>query len=573
MIREWRFLRSLSVKHWRHILRNLSSAEINLMLVWLGLAIAASLFLASYDFWVLKAPAPDSGGSYSEAVVGEPHYLNPLLASSNEADRDLTTLIFSGLVKHNEQGEIVPDLAESYKVSNDGKTYEFILKPNLLWPDGEPFTSDDVVFTVNLIKDPKYQSPLKNNWQGVKAEKVDERKVVIRLPVEYTPFLENATVGILPKHLWSQVQPQNFLLTQLNIKPVGLGQYQVRKITKNAAGSIRSLELSPNPNYPEKANIQRLIVRFYENQEDVINAYRRRQIDGFALSSAREMDDLKPSLNLYRLKLPRYFAVFFNQDKSPALKEANVRQALAYAADRDGIVREILKSEAQTQYGPFPHGLLSIKEPDQKYEFNLEKAENVLEKNKWKRSEESGLREKKLSGDKNPSPLELTLTTTDWPELTQVASILKRDWEKIGVRVNLDVVPVAAVQSQIIRPREYQALLFGEVLGLNPDPFSFWHTTQRKDPGLNLALYSDKRVDGLLETARQNATADERVVKYERFQNILMDDAPAVFIYSPNYIYAVSNKVKGIAAEAVNTPSQRFENINKWYIETKRVRK
>ncbi len=573
LIQQWKFLRSLSSKHWRHVLRNLDAAELRAILIWLGLATIAGLFLAGYDYWALRTPMPSSGGSYTEGVMGEPHYLNPLLASSNEVDRDLTTLIFSGLVKHSEQGEIVPDLAESYKVSNDGKTYEFILKPNLFWPDQEPLTSDDVVFTINLIKDPKYQSPLKNNWQGVKAEKADERKVIIRLPVEYTPFLENATVGILPKHLWSQVQPQNFLLTQLNIRPIGLGQYQLRKMTKNAAGSIRSIELSPNPNYPEKSNIERLTVRFYEDQESLINAYRRRQVDGFALSSVREIDDLKASVNLYRLKLPRYFAVFFNQDKSPLLKETIVRQALAYATDRGAIVREVLKEDAQVQYGPFPYGLLNIKQPDQKYEFDLEKAESILEKNKWKISAETGWREKKLPGDKNPSQLELTLTTTDWPELTQVASILKRDWEKIGVRVNLDVVPVAAVQSQVIRPRQYQALLFGEVLGLNPDPFSFWHTTQRKDPGLNLALYSNKTVDGLLETARQNLTPEQRAGKYERFQNILMDDMPAIFLYSPNYIYAVSSKIKGIAAQAVNTPSQRFENINKWYIETSRVKK
>ncbi|MBI2052583.1 MAG: hypothetical protein HYT38_02850, partial [Candidatus Sungbacteria bacterium] len=153
-----------------------------------------------------------------------------------------------------------------------------------------------------------------------------------------------------------------------------------------------------------------------------------------------------------------------------------------------------------------------------------------------------------------------------------VASALKSDWEKIGVKVNLDVVPVNAIQNQTIRPSQYEALLFGEVLGLNPDPFSFWHSTQRKDPGLNLALYSNKKADGLLETSRQASDPEDRVKKYQSLQEIIMQDAPAVFLYSPNYIYAVSGKINGLDLKAVNTPSQRFENINSWYIATKRIK-
>jgi peptide/nickel transport system substrate-binding protein len=178
-----------------------------------------------------------------------------------------------------------------------------------------------------------------------------------------------------------------------------------------------------------------------------------------------------------------------------------------------------------------------------------------------------------MKGERKPVALEFVLTTTDWPELTQVASILKEDWEKIGAKVNLDVVPVNAIQSQTIRPRSYEVLLFGEVLSLNPDPFSFWHSTQRKDPGLNLSFYSNKRVDGLLESARQSFSKETKINKYEEFQKIILQDVPAIFLYSPNYTYAVSSKIKGLETTAVNTPSQRFENINKWYIGTKRIKK
>ncbi len=556
------------------MLRGLTQGEINLILFWLSLAIVSLGFMSGYDYWTLRIAAPASGGGYSEGLVGEPRYLNPILASTNEVDRDITTLIFSGLVKHNNRGQIIPDLAENYKISADGKTYEFILRDKLFWPDNKPLTSDDVVFTLNLIKDGKYQSPLRNNWQGIKIEKIDDKKLTIKLPVQYEPFLENAAVGILPQHLWANIQPQNFLLTQLNTKPIGLGQYQLAKITKNAAGSIRSMELSPNPKYYSQANIAKIVLRFYENQEDLISGYKRGEIDGFSLNSPKEKDDIKNrSVNFYNLKLPRYFAVFFNQPKSDVLSDVNVRKALGYATDRKTITAEILKNEAEAQSGPFPFGVLKLEPPDKTYEFNIETAADLLDKAGWKKSSENGIREKKLSGQKKKTSLEFTLTTTDWPELTQVASLLKTDWEKIGAKVNLDVVPVNAIQLQTIRPREYEALLFGEVLGLNPDPFSFWHSTQRKDPGLNLSAYSNKKVDGLLESARQMLSPQEKIKKYSEFQNIIMNDLPAIFLYSPNYIYAVSNKVKGVETEAINTPSQRFENINQWYISTTRVKK
>lgn len=567
-------MRSLSANHWRHLLRNLSVKEINLILVWLGIALAAALFLSGYDYWILRSPAPDKGGIYTEGLIGEPRYLNPVISSASEVDRDIATLVFSGLVKHDESGRIIPDLAASYEIKDGGKTYEFTLRENLTWPDKEPFTAADVVFTINLIKDPKYQSPLRNNWQGVRVEKIDDFRITMKLPVEYEPFLENAAVGILPQHLWSNVQPQNFLLTQLNLKPVGLGQYTLVKITKNAAGLIRSMEFSPNPRYYEKANISRFVLRFYETQENILDAYKRREIDGFSLNSVLEKNSLAVarSVEFYNIKLPRYFAVFFNQPKSGVLAELTVRRALALAVNKNHIVKEILKDEAEAQNSPFPFGLLEIGEPKTKLAYDPETARVLLEKVGWKIGPD-GFREKKLKNAKTATRLEFVLTTTDWPELTQVASALKSDWEKIGVKVNLDVVPVNAVQNQTIRPRQYEALLFGEVLGLDPDPFSFWHSTQRKDPGLNLALYNNKKADGLLETARQTNDSEERLEKYQSFQEIIMQDIPAVFLYSPNYIYAVSGKIKGLNLKAVNTPSQRFENINKWYIATQRVKK
>ncbi len=453
LIDKLNFLRSLSVKHWRYLFKKLTEKEIDLILFWLGLGAVAIFFLAGYDYWVLSIPVAANGGQYSEGILGEPHYLNPVVASASEVDKDITTLIFSGLLKHDASGRIVPDLAESYSLANDNKSYEFTLRDNLKWPDKVPLTVDDVIFTINLIQDTRYQSPLRNNWQGVKLEKIDDRHLIIHLPVEYEPFLESATLGILPQHLWSNIQPQNFLLSQLNTKPIGLGQYELRKITKNAAGLIRSMELAPNPYYPQPAHISTLTLRFYDDQPSLIEAFKRREVEGLSLTSTLEKESLKSrNITFYDLNLPRYFAVFFNQDQSPALAELDVRKALSYATDRQNIVTDILKNDGNVQYGPFSYSLLDISQPDQKYDFNLDTANSVLDKAGWKKGAD-GIRVKKLRGQKNPTKLEITLTTTDWPELTQVASELKKNWESLGATVNLDIVPVNAVQTQTIRPR------------------------------------------------------------------------------------------------------------------------
>lgn len=554
-------------------MRKLSEREINLILIWIGISITALLFLGGYDYIFLRVSAPAEGGSYSEGIVGEPRYINPAVSAANEVDRDISTLIFSGLVKHDEFGNIVPDLAESYEIKGGGKTYEFTLRENLFWSNKVPVTSDDVIFTINLVKDAKYQSPLRNIWQGVKAEKIDDRRLALKLSVEYEPFLENASIGIMPKHIWEKVLPQNFLLTQLNLKPIGFGPYQLKKITKSASGKIKSMEFSPNKGYYEKAKLSSVLLRFYETQEALINGFKRREIDGFTLNSPLEKEVVKSrSVEFYDISLPRYFAVFFNQGKSKTLSELDVRKALATATDKNRIAREVLKDEAKTQEGPFSYSLIKIKDPEIIYKLDFAKAEDILEKAGWKIGD-GVYREKKLKGDKKATVLEFSLTTTDWPELTRVASILKENWEMIGAKVNLDIVPVNAIQSQSIRPRQYEALLFGEVLTLNPDPFSFWHSTQRKDPGLNLSVYSNKKVDGLLETARQSENPKIKAEKYEEFQNIIMSELPAIFLYSPNYIYALPPKIKGMNTKVINTPSQRFENINKWHTATRRAPK
>lgn len=547
-----------------------------IIVIGLLLAIATSgLIWIFSNYFKSTVAGPGYGGEYSEAMLGEPQYINPILAQTNDVDRDLSVLLFSGLMKYNSSGEIIPDLAERYEISEDGKTYTFYLRENLKWHDGVEIKADDIVFTITVIQGAEYHSPIRVNWQGVKVEQVDDYTVKFILNNVYAPFLENTTVGIIPRHIWQDISFQNFPLAEFNLKPIGSGPYKFKKLQKDKLGKIISVELSSFEDYYfGEPYISRLKFVFYNAPEMMIQAYNNNLAQGLNFLSSRDRARIKNNANIYSLKLPRYFAVFFNQNQSEPLSDKTVRLALNYAADKKKIIDEILGGDAEVVDSPILPGLLGYDSGVKIYDFSPEYAANILEEAGWKDIDGDGFREKesKKSGV-DPVALEVTLATTNWPELLDVAESLQKDWEQIGVKINIDARNIGEIQYDYIKPRKYQSLLFGQVLSYLPDPFSFWHSSQKKDPGLNLALYDNRKVDQLLEEARQTLKEEERVEKYREFQKILIEDVPALFLYSPYYLYVVSEKVKGIDVENVVVPSQRFSEVYKWYVKTNRVKK
>lgn len=563
-----KILRSFSLNRWRYLFWKMSEREKRTVALLLTLAALAAFSLAGYEYWVRRHPAPAAGGRLVEGMMGEPRFLNPVLGTTNEVDRDLNTLLFAGLTKPDPEGRIVGNLAQSFEVLDRGRVYEFTLREGLKWPDGEPLTTDDIIFTIEVIQNPEYQSPLRSSWQGVRAEKLDERRVRLTLNLPYEPFLENTTVGILPRHFWQGVRAQNFALAELNTRPVGAGPYLLKKIVKDSKGRVRSLEFKRNENYHQPVFLNAIQVRFFPNEDELFEAWRKGSIESMGLFSARLAKQVEKSGDgsLRSIRIPRYFAVFFNRKKTNVLSELNVRRALAHATDRERILSEVLAGKAVAQEGPLPTWFLPENIEYSRYEFDLEKAKKILDDVGWRDTDGDGVREK------SKKILEFTLTTTDWPELTQVASIIQETWGAVGAKVNLDIIPVGAILEQVIRPRDYDVLLFGEVLGIDPDPFSFWHSSQVNDLGLNLSSYESKRVDTLLVEARQSVNKEQRLARYTEFQQIITRDLPAVFLYSPHYLYVLPDKIKGFTAAIVGTPAERFENINDWYVKTKRVK-
>lgn len=559
-----------SWNQWRNLISVLSKKERYFILALLILAAASLLSWLIFHNLKNTIIVPNYGGNFKEGIVGNPQYLNPVLGQFNDADRDVIELIFSGLMKYNSQGELVPDLVEKYAVGDEGKTYDFFLKRDIKWHNGQPLTADDVVFTIQTIQNPEYRSPLRINWTGVEVEKIDDWTVRFKLKTPYAPFLANTTIGIIAKHIWEKVLPENFSLALENISPIGTGPYKFKKLKKDKEGFVEYIELEAFGEYDKnRPFIEKIELYFYPDEESLIRAYNKAILDNISLNSVKSKSSLRifRKTEIRRLNLPRYFAVFFNQSKSKALSDKTVRLALNYATNKEEIINQVLEGEGKPINSPIPAGIWGHTDETKIYDFALEHANNILEAAGWIDEDEDGIRQKK------EDKLEIELVTTELKELQQVANILQEQWSKIGAKVNVKILNIGQIQQEYIRPREYQALLFGEVLGLDPDPYSFWHSSQKKDPGLNLALYDNKKVDDLLKEGRQILNKDTRLAKYKEFQQQMIEDVPVVFLYSTYHLYVINKKIKGIAAENISLPSKRFVEIDKWYIKTQRIKK
>lgn len=473
-------------------------------------------------------------------------------------------------MEYDETGNLKPDLAESYDISDDKMTYTFHIKKNVAWHDGTPFSAQDILFTINAISDPSYKSPLRSDWQGIETALIDDYTIEFKIQSAYAGFLNNLTFGILPKHIWESVQPDNFHLANMNLEPIGTGPYKfLAPVQKDSKGNVLSYKLIANPNYFEgKPYISKITFNFYADESSALDAYNRKEVMGISNLSSQKISEIKTiqSTDTRKFNIPRYFAVFFNQTKSIPLASDEVREALNYATDRKEIIDKVLSGNGEPVYSPFLPGMIGYSEDIGKKQFDLEKANSILEDKGWKKNAD-GIR------SKNDAPLKITLVTTDWDELNQTAQILKSQWEKTGAKVDVNTYSISDIQQNYIRPREYEALLFGQVSGGDPDPFSFWHSSQKKDPGLNLSLFGSSDTDKLIEDGRVEFNKDERAKLYEKFQEKLQDEFPAIFLYSPKYIYPLNKNVRGINMEMLTAPSKRFSDINHWYIKTKRVRK
>ncbi len=527
------------------------------------------------SFMVIK---PVKGGELIEGISDIPRFINPLLATG-EADRDLSALVYSGLLRPTENGNYINDLSEKYEISTDGLEYTFTIKKDAIWQDGEPVTSDDIEFTIQKARDPVLRSPKRAIWEGVTVTKISDKEIKFTLKQPFQSFLENATMGILPKHKWKNVDSDKFVHNDLNIsKPIGTGPYKFKKISKDiSSGNPNYIELVPFKDYVlGEPKISKITLKFYSNQENLYTAYKNGEINSMNAVSPKIIEEIQSNSNqMVESNLPRILAVFYNQNQSKVLANKNVRLALDTAINRQNIIDKILLGYGTETTGPIPPGAIDLRkintnEANSTSTENTEEAKQILAKDGWKLNEKTQLLEKKISS-KEKMTLEVGLTTIDFTELKAAAEIIKSDWEKIGVKVNLQIFEKGDLDRNVIEPRKYDALFFGEIVGRDLDLFSFWHSSQRKNPGVNIAMYANAKVDKILESLKAERDSAKKIKLLQEFQSEIGKDIPASFVYSPHFLYIVPQEIKGVKILPPITASDRFLNVYDWYMKTEKV--
>lgn len=552
------------IRRLEELLRTFSPSE-RALLYGFSVILGASAFalIVMLNSSVTKT-VPSYGGSIVEGVVGTPRFVNPLLAVS-DADRDLTSLVYSGLMRATPENHFIKDLAADISISEDGTSYTFVLRDDARFHDGTPVTSADVAFTITMAQHPDVKSPRRADWEGVTVEELDGKTVRITLPRPYAPFLDNATLGILPKHLWQDVPIAEFPFYELNAHPVGSGPYMIRKVQNNAAGTPERYTLGAFPDFTlGRPLLDTIVFNFYPNEDEIFDALIRGRIESIAGIAPDNADRLGEHPAIIRAPLPRIFAVFFNQSKAPALADNDVREALSLALDRKSIIGDNLLGYGVAVEGPILPGSLTSPATSTESAARVDSANALLDATGWKKSDD-GIRAKK------GTRLEFSITTADTVELSGTAESVAETWRALGADVSVKVFSTSDLTNTAIRPRDYQALLFGEVVGRSLDLFAFWHSSQRNDPGLNLALYANVKADRLLADARRENNLTVRKEKAQEFVQIVAEERPAAFLYAPEFIYAVPQGLMGIRIGSLTTPSERFLNVYEWHRETERV--
>ena len=517
---------------------------------------------------------PARGGTLFEGIVGVPHFINPLLANS-DADKDLVTLVYSGLLRPGPNGTYLPDLAESYTISEDGQTYHFTLRKGITFHDGSPITSDDVAFTIRLAQDKNIKSPRLPNWEGVTVETPDAQTVDFILKKAYAPFLENTTLGILPKTIWQQVSSEEFGYSIHNTMPIGSGPYMMESIDNDKGGVPTAYNLRAFKKFAlGKPYIERLRLVFYPTEEKLTRAYLEGVITSAAgLSPETLIAITGRGMRIEETPLPRVFGLFFNQNEATVLVDRAVREALASVIDQREIVQNVLAGYGVALTGPLPpHTVDSSSDATTAthevvpLEARIAKARGILTSAGWKYNEETKLLEKTVK--KQTSTINLSIATINAPELKQVAELVASAWRAVGITIEVHYYEYGDLTQNIIRPRKFNVLLFGEIVGRFPDLYAFWHSSQRLDPGLNIAEYTNLTVDKNLNDVRKNTSREGRAPLHASIEAQIAKDIPAIFLYAPSLTYILPKNLGGLDLSGVSTPSERFLSIYQWYLET-----
>jgi peptide/nickel transport system substrate-binding protein len=504
---------------------------------------------------------PRHGGTYVEGVAGRPLQVNPLFAAFNDVDRDLSALVFAGLVRLDGSGNVQADLAERWTVTPDGLIYAFELRPGLVWHDGDALEASDVVFTIETVQDPAFDGDpnLKSVFEGVSVEALDSRTVIFELSQPFAPFLSHLTVGILPEHLLEDVSVAGMGDTAFNQQPVGAGPYRLLELVEDHA-SLDAFEAY----HLEAPYIEHVELRFQRDDAALYSALTSRAIDGALFRPGLGIDQIAAidddgTLVRRTLHGTSYTLVYLNQ-RSGVFRDDAVRRALQLGLDRNALIQQTLAGQSLALDSPLASGLWAYSPDANAYRFDAPAANALLDDAGWA-----------LDGDvraNDGDELRFTLATSDDPEQVAVAEELARQWTELGAQAEVQVHSPTQFVNGVLLAREFDAALVTIEPGPDPDLYPIWHSSQVLGEGRNLSSYSNLDVDRLLEEARLSTSTAQRAALYRSFQALFAETAPAVLLYTPAYQYVVDERVRGLSPGLLFDLSSRFTDIHRWYVET-----
>ncbi|MBI5369990.1 hypothetical protein HZA85_02280 [Candidatus Uhrbacteria bacterium] len=553
-----------SFKQWKQLPGILTRPEKFTLKTASALLIASLATLIGVFVLAHRIEIPARGGEYTEALIGEPQLINPIYPTINDVDRDLVTLMFSGLLKWDPDQGLIPDLAESFTVNPEGTTFTFILREDAKFHNGDPVLARDVLFTINAIQNPVYRSPLLPIFKSVSVVQENDHTVSFTLEKPDPSFLNQLTIGILPSSAWADILPQHAALAALNLQPIGSGFYQFDSFAKDKKGAIRSYTLKAFDHHVgTRAFIDRLTFKFYPDVQGATEALMGKFVEGVSYVPFENRQETRQNraVMVYSPLVSRETFLAFNQKTSEPLKKKGVREAIAYAIDKTHLVNETLSEDGLVLSGPLLSGIPGFENSVTDRGFDPEKAKQLLQ-------DATGLQPAEQS-----APIALTLTTSDSAEMQNVAQEIKTALEAVGIQMTIVSIPQQTFLEDVVTPRNFELLLTTAQFNTDPDPYPFWHSAPKEQAGLNVTDYANPDVDKLLEMARAAKTTEERNKAYQTFAQKITDDIPAIFLYQSRYGYAVSKKIHQINLSSLRVPSDRFARVNEWYIKTKKALK
>ena len=549
----------------RFILRRIENVRLVMteIMIWLAaiaLLIAGLGIQYSWNSQGSKKDGAKSGGVYVEGVIGNISTLNPLLAAS-EPEQAVSRLLFSSLYNYDVTGALHTDLAESMTVKDD-KVYTIKLR-NAVWHDGKKLTAEDVVYTINLIKNPQVRSPLRVNWLDISARAIDDSTVEFMLPAVYAGFSHALTFPVIPKHILQSVSPSSMREADFSSNPVGSGPFAVRRVqTSESTSSTDVVRMEPNTKYyGAVSTLSRLELRAYGNESLLVKAVNSGEVSaasGLSLSAADNIKSKQYSTKHWLLNKGVYLLM---NNRSQTLQDARVRQALRYATDTSSIRATVGDNVARLDT-PILQSQIAQRLPAAP-DYNLDKAKALLKEAGWTYNQGQWK-------GKDGRPLAVAVTTSSGrDEYKKIVDALKQQWSKLGVDVQLREIDTSStttsfVQS-VLQPRDYDALLYELELGADPDVFAYWHSSQASASGYNFANYSNRTVDNDLVGGRSRTNSALRAAKYIQFVNQWLNDAPAIGLYQSVGSYVLNNGASIVEPRgSLNTMNDRYADVTTW---------